>query len=299
MFFRIPSCRPERRLRYLAWLIVGLVGIAPAHAQQVFLPVDLGEGVLLQDETPKPFIASVRFHPALGIGPEDRFRIGPSFGAAFTNPGVSAQVGGRVQGVIKEVRVAGFSVVRFDLAAEALWGTKDRTPLGGALLVSAGRVLRFSLRGGYDLGQEAAYAEAGIGTDLSLWLGIEKKAPRPPPIPIPYTGCVFDVYTEAKVQALAGFEDDDGDPDAALIEALQAFLDRQGDAFQRQPDLTSAMALLGANDLDAMARQMEETLAFIERKPDCQTILPEISTRTLLEAFRTAWTEALRLQGGG
>lgn len=265
----------------------------PAEAQRFFLPIELAQGVLLPDGSPKPYMASVRAHGLVALS--EAFRVGPSVALAYANPKASFQAGGRAQVRLKAFTIKGvFTVAQVDLAVEALWGTEDRNPLGGALVFGINRVVHLSLRGGYDLGQEAAYLGTSIGTDLTFLFGGRPTAGTPNPIPAPpFEGCPALIYTEARIRAQAAFA-----ADTALRDRTQAFL-RDGLQvlrFRDSRNLAAAKGVLNAANLEPLAEQIDPTLGRMTNRAECQGM--DLDTRTTRNALLSAWDRAVVLTGG-
>lgn len=282
-----------RRQRVLAGVLCLLgwwAGALPAAAQRFFLPLEVGDGVLLVDGSPKPYAASVRTHALFGRA----FRFGPSVAVAFANPDVSWQAGVRVQVPVHVFRIEGvFNVAEIDLAAEALWGTEDRNPIGGALLLAVNRVVQFTVRGGYDLGQEAAYIGTSVGTDLTFLFGSQPTTALPPPVPRPPAeGCPGRIFTEARIRAQAAFSGND-----ALRDRTQHVLDDARLVSRlRAGTLAEAGTLLTNEGLAPLAQQVDDTLDAIRATPDC--VGQNLDTRATLDALLAAWDRAVVLTGG-
>jgi hypothetical protein len=271
-------------------LLGGWVGVLPTAAQRFFLPLEAGDGVLLADGSPKPYVASVRTHALFGR----TFRFGPSVAVAFANPDVSLQAGARVQVPVHVFRIEGvFNVAEIDLAAEALWGTEDRNPIGGALVLAVNRVVQFTVRGGYDLGQEAAYIGTSVGTDLTFLFGGQPTAALPPPVPRPpVEGCPGRIFTEARIRAQAAFSGNDVLRDGTG----QLLNDTRLVSRFRAGTLADAGTLLTNEGLAPLAQHIDDTLDAIRATPDC--VGQNLDTRATLDALLAAWDRAVVLTGG-
>ena len=281
-------------------LLLALLALAlpcVAKGQQILLPVEVGDGVLLTEGSPKPFTAAARLHPALGVGRSSRLQVGLTGAVAYANPDVSWQGGGRLQFRLAEFEfMQRFRFAELGLAAEALWGTQDRNPIGGALVLSLNRLIQATVRSGYDLGQEAAYVGVGVGTDLAFWLGAGSPQPEPPdPIEPRFAGCTYAVYGEARLQAQSQFAEDD-----PLIDATRAFLQANAETFLQQPSLPAARRFLMRQGLPELVQQIDATLNETEASNTCETeeVHPrDLGSGMLLRVFHDAWQVAVEQAG--
>ncbi len=288
----IPPRLHRQCFRLATCLLLSLLLAAPpAPAQTFFLPLEAGDGVLLPDRGTKPFLASARLHPTLGFGQRNALRIGLTGAVAYVNPEVSVQGGGRLWLRVHEVTALGrFPVAEVALAAEALWGTKQRNPVGGALIFGVGRLAQFTLRGGYDLEQEAPYLGVALGTDLSFLLGTRPPPPSQNDLSPRFIGYQNALYVNARQRASASlFENAD-----ALIQAIQQ-LDRA--ALLRQPTLDTAKRFLEAQGLGTLATQIDDVLENAEQnaRGEGLAIPTDQPLPWLLDTFHEAWIVAVEL----
>lgn len=156
----------------LATVAVALAA-GPAHAQRCpwgdvttrcFVPVDVGQGPILNDGTPTPYTLAVRVNPAVGLGDGGALRIGPAAAVAYSNPDWTVAGGARAS-----LRLLRFGLPHWGLfaGAEQLWGTHGTRPGSASLVVNAGavRVGGWVVR---DWSRETTSVQLSLGTDLSV-----------------------------------------------------------------------------------------------------------------------------------
>lgn len=230
-------------------------GAEPRQSQPTFfLPIELGQGAAWVGGVPAAYVASLRLDPAVGIGAQGQFRIGPAGVVDYFSPDVAFMGGGRVSyRVAHPVNLLG-SGIFVHLAGEALWGTRNRRTLGGALVVDADRFAQLTLRVGRELHQHHTLFEISLGTDIALWAS--RPARRPPFHPTDrFAG--FDGFFRRVAVRMS--------TEASWLCDTAATADRSaartavGEA-SRQPDVKSLDAVFRRRGIERLARTVEATL---------------------------------------
>jgi hypothetical protein len=147
------------------------LAVMPGLAQpRFFLGVEVGQGLFVADHPPHPFTASLRVHPMWRFGSARTAGVGLTSSATYVNPGMSWMGGGRISYELFRLTAGELRLASLHLAGEALWGTDDRNPVGGALIIEAGGVVQLTLRGARDLARDVSLFEISLGVDLWRWL---------------------------------------------------------------------------------------------------------------------------------
>lgn len=279
----------SRRVPLALCLLSSIVFTSPAIGQQVLLPLEVCDGLLFTERAPRPYVASLNLSALYRLASQSSFRVGPTVSLAYANPDASFQVGGRAQVQISQLKLAVFTAAELSLAAEALWGTKDRNPVGGVLIFSVNRLLQLGVRGGYDLDQDAGYAGVALGTDLSFFLGINDRVGPETPVREPFVGCAFEIFVEAKVQTLAAFDDE------GFRDRTSRFLgdNDSKDEFLNQQSLASAGQFLQSKQLDLLASQVATVPGSEFVQAGCEDT--ELDEKSILRVFTEAWDVAIEL----
>jgi hypothetical protein len=132
----IPSHPPSAFLAALAcMLVLGPPSLALAAAQATpstffVLPIDIGQGAVTGVNGQTPYTASLKLHPALGLGTGGPIRVGPVAGVRFANPDWTLAGGLRAQWLPLRFGLGG-GRWGAGLAVEQLWDTGAGRP--GAL----------------------------------------------------------------------------------------------------------------------------------------------------------------------
>lgn len=167
-------------------LMLALAAAAPLRAQncpwsdtqRCFLPIDLGQGPVLDAGEPTPYTFSLAINPAWGTADGGSFRIGPSVALLYTNP--EWEVGG---GARLSLRLFRFGLDHWGLflSGEQLWTTEGGRPASAALVMNAG-VVRVGAGYTRDWERDRNWAQLTMGTDLLVLLPL--LFPRPDPEPV-------------------------------------------------------------------------------------------------------------------
>lgn len=158
-----------------AWggvLLLALLAVPTAAAQGRFsLPVELGDGPVVSVD-PDLYIASLRLHPTFNLDRQGDFQLALSGAAVYTNPNVAFLGGGRLTARLTRIDFSILSLASVRVAAEGLYGTRQRSQLGGALIVDLGDgLLQITVRGARDVRQDVTILEGALGTNLWTFFG--------------------------------------------------------------------------------------------------------------------------------
>lgn len=137
---------------------------APLERQRLGLPLDVAQGAIVSRGDPTPYTLSVRaVIPELRFGEGGVLRLGPALSLSHTNPGWEGALGLRTTVRLMQIFLPENGLL---LAAEAAWGTGDRTPLTGALLVDLDGLVRFGPWVTREIQSGEWLLEVSIGADL-------------------------------------------------------------------------------------------------------------------------------------
>ena len=263
-----------------------------------YLPVELGDGGIWGSSAPVTYAASLRLHPTVGIGSGRALRLGATGAIAYFSPEIEFLGGARVSyRVMHPVDLLG-SGLFVHLAGEALWGSRNRRLVGGAVILDADRFAQLTVRAGRELHNHATFFEISAGTDIALWA--TPPAARPPTISPQRFPKLTGFYRilAVRMSTEASWLLDSG-ADTARTRARAVLPDATG-----TPDVQSLLALLRSRGLEKLARNVEAALQGAESEarheglpvPDFQNVDTQ---RQLVNALVHGWRVAMGESPGG
>ena len=129
-----------------------------------FIPLDLGQGFVLDAGEPTPYVFSGRVAAQIGIGSGGAIRVGPAAAVRYANPDWEAAVGARASARLLRVGLSHWGVF---LSAEQLWSTGGKMPGSASLVLNAG-VLRVGGWVVHEWEDDVTALEFSLGSDLSV-----------------------------------------------------------------------------------------------------------------------------------
>jgi hypothetical protein len=169
----------------LAALALALAPAAPLGAQDGaghwFVPLDLGQGFVLDAGEPTPYVFSARLAAQLGLGSGGAFRVGPAGAVLYANPDWEVAGGARASLRLMQIGLSHWGLF---VNGEQLWSSEGRTPASVSLVLNAGLVRA----GGWvvrDWESKDTSLEFSLGTDLSVLLPF--LSPKEDPDPFTFT----------------------------------------------------------------------------------------------------------------
>lgn len=157
------------------------VGAVAAQEAIVAVPIDVGQGAVLDGSEVTPYTASLKVQVARGLGQGGPLRIGPVGAIRYANPDWSVAGGLRAQWLVFRFGLGGRRWGA-GLAAEQLWGTKDHRP-GSLGLVADLELLRVGGWVVHDWSDERTGFEITLGTDLRSVAALLSPGGDPDPFP--------------------------------------------------------------------------------------------------------------------
>jgi hypothetical protein len=238
------------------------------YGSTLLLPIEAAQGVTL-GPSPAPYAASIRLHPSLVLDRARQLRVSATLGGALVNPDLEALVGGRISIMALELPLGPLRGVGLHVAAEGVYGTSDRTLLGGAVVADAGQLAQLLVRLHRDVTNDVTLLELGLGATFAL----SRPPSDVPPAPEPARTYLARVRQNMRIAlgAALGAADD--------VAACRALADRARGVVDKASPRDSSVAAL----LDALRDAgLEEAVAALEAAPD--PLLPPQEGRTEAEA---------------
>jgi hypothetical protein len=160
--------------------IATLAGAPPAGAQ-VMVPLDFGQGAMVNTDGGAPYIGALRLQAALGFGAGAPLRVGPVVAVRYANPDWVASAGARIQWLPLRFGPGG-GRWGVGVAAEHLFAPRDRD-LSAAAVIADLELIRIAAAVVHEHRTGRTGFELGAGTDLRSVAAV--LFPRPDPDPFP------------------------------------------------------------------------------------------------------------------
>lgn len=219
----------------------------------------------------QPYWMSTRLSAGVIV---NRWRMGFSEAAVYTNPGTTFMEGGFLQYGIELIEIEGAKLIDLYLGAEVykewLTGRDNVLPVGILASTTIPSVFDLSFRMGYDFEQNRYYAGISIGRNIS-------KHTRPAgdkiPYPMNYTECQYVIFNHTQIPLQTQFFVTPQNPEPVVQERyrrLEQFVHPGNElAFLSQPSSEAALRYLRSTGLPELANAIELGLARSRTQPVC------------------------------